>query len=283
MGIENRETKNSPNPNKNFIDRIREKVNSKVAESKFPSKEAWGYESMVGIYGGKLVEEDGRLIFDTTGWWSRIDQRGDRLLRTVDEHHVKDPMKMAIRHPRAFFKTILGIADAKRYRGTPEQTMENVRRFGLEEMYGPHPKGIEIKNPEAYKKSINLQDIYRQDLIGSPALDDIDRFQATAEVARYIRSLHDKAGGGRIPGRMVVAHQIVVYGLGNVDATQCVVGAPGFFADDAHRVRGIIAADVEEIADAMRLEHLEDLLAVAQIGFVAGGAERGRWRVGHHL
>ena len=37
---------------------------------------------------------------------------------------------------------------------------------------------------------------------------------------------------------------------------------PRFLGDDAHRVGGIVAADVEERIDVVRLQDLEDLLAI---------------------
>ena len=95
--------------------------------------------------------------------------------------------------------------------------------------------------------------------------------------------LGDKAGRRRKARRVVVADQVVVDGLWNVDAAQCIVGAARFLTDDAHRVRGVIAADIEEVTYAMCLEDLEYLLAILQVRLVAGRAEcRGR-RIGHHF
>ena len=45
----------------------------------------------------------------------------------------------------------------------------------------------------------------------------------------------------------------------------------------------VIAADIEEAADAMGAQHLEDFLAIFQVRLVAGGAERGGGRIGDHL
>ena len=84
---------------------------------------------------------------------------------------------------------------------------------------------------------------------------------------------HEARGRGKA-GRVVVAHQVVVDGLRDVDAAQRVARPRRLLADDAHRVRRVVAADVEEVADAVGLQHLEDLLAVLQVRLVAGGAER---------
>ena len=73
---------------------------------------------------------------------------------------------------------------------------------------------------------------------------------------------------------MVVDHQVVVDGLGDVDAAERGARPARFFAQDAQRIRGIVAADVEKRADAVRLQHPEDVPAVFQIRLVAGGAER---------
>lgn len=74
--------------------------------------------------------------------------------------------------------------------------MDNVSRLGLEEHYGPHPDGIEIKDQELYTKAAALQDIFRADLIHSDKLNNIDRFQALAEAARYVREVHKRSDGG---------------------------------------------------------------------------------------
>ncbi|MBU6500589.1 MAG: hypothetical protein KGJ89_03995 [Patescibacteria group bacterium] len=177
---------------KGIVNKIRNAINSKVMESRKPSP----YETTVGIYGGKLdKDKDGRLVYDTRGLWSRIDQLGDRVLRSFDEHHAKNPIKMALRNPKEFLKLLPLIVDSKRYRGTPEQTMDNVKRFGLEEYYGPHEWGIEIKDQEVFKNAIGLQDIFRQDKIDSPVLNGIDRFESTGRAVDYMRELHEKAGG----------------------------------------------------------------------------------------
>ena len=55
------------------------------------------------------------------------------------------------------------------------------------------------------------------------------------------------------------------------------------FRDDADGVGGIVAADIEEGADLMRLQHLENLVAIFGVGLVAGRAERGGRRIGHHF
>lgn len=42
---------------------VREFVQGKVRESRLPTKESLGYESTVGIFGGRLVESgDGRCV-----------------------------------------------------------------------------------------------------------------------------------------------------------------------------------------------------------------------------
>ena len=76
---------------------------------------------------------------------------------------------------------------------------------------------------------------------------------------------------------MVVKHQIIVDGLGNMQAAQGIAGALGFFDKDFLGIGGIIAADIEETADFMGLENLENLTAIGAIGLVAGRTQgRGR-------
>ncbi|MDP3956844.1 MAG: hypothetical protein Q8P97_02510 [bacterium] len=181
---------------KGVVNKIRKLIDSRVQESKMPTKEGLGYESTMGVYGGKLVKDsEGRLVYDTKGFWSKIDQWGDRILRAFDEHHARKPGAMFSRRPINFLKLLPFIVDSKRYRGTPEQTMANVRRFGLEEYYGAHPSGIEVKKPDLFSHAIGLQDIFRQDQINHPALSAIDRFDALGKATDYMRALHEKAGG----------------------------------------------------------------------------------------
>jgi hypothetical protein len=181
---------------KGIVNRIRKLINSKVEESRLPTKEGLGYESTMGVYGGKLINDaEDRLVYNTRGLWSKIDQWGDRILRAFDEHHARQPGKMFLRRPRAFLKLLPFIVDSKRYRGTPEQTMENVKRLGLEEYYGLHPDGIEVKDPKLFSHSIGLQDVFRQDLIDHPSVNDIDRFEALGAATDYMHELHEKAGG----------------------------------------------------------------------------------------
>ncbi|MDO8638315.1 MAG: hypothetical protein Q7R43_01975 [Candidatus Daviesbacteria bacterium] len=177
----------------NPLDHVRDLINSVVNEAKLPTQEALGYESTVGIYGGKLVTDpEGKMVYDTRGVASKIDQKGDAVLRTYDEHTVKNPSELLKKHPKWFLKFIF--PGSKRYRGIKEEIAENAKRLGLEEYYGLHPWGIEIKKPEIFKSGRTLQDIYRADLINSTELSDIDRFTALAEAAKYIRNIHDQYG-----------------------------------------------------------------------------------------
>ena len=97
------------------------------------------------------------------------------------------------------------------------------------------------------------------------------------------KGLGHEARGRRKARRVVAADQVVVDRLGDVDAAQRVGRGLGLLADDAHRVRRVVAADVEEMPDAMRLQHLEDLLAVGQVGLVAGAAQGRRGRGRHQF
>ena len=199
-GPENNAGNEQPAPEntneRSLVDRVREKINSYMEEDHLPTKEKLGYESTVGVYGGKLSEdEQKKMVWDVRGVWSRIDRRGDRFLRTVDEHHVKEPGKMFLKHPTKALGTLPFVADAKRFRGTPEQVLENVHRLGLDDYYGAHPWGVEIKKPEIYKEGIALQDIFRSDQIKSDLLDKFDRTEALGLATDYIKDLHEKHGG----------------------------------------------------------------------------------------
>jgi hypothetical protein len=177
-------------PRESFLRKAIEKtIQRTVNESRLPSE---GYESTVGVYGGKIKTEDGKMVLDRRGIVSKIDKAGDAVLRTFDEHVVKDPWKLLKMHPKWALKFLA--PGPKRYRGSNEEVLENVERLGLSDLYGSHKNGIEIKNPEVFKKGVHLQDIYRADAIGSEKLEGIDRFQALGEAAKYARKMHDEHG-----------------------------------------------------------------------------------------
>ena len=82
---------------------------------------------------------------------------------------------------------------------------------------------------------------------------------------------------------VVVEDQVVVDGLGHMDAPEVVTCRVGLGVDDTRGVRAVVAADIEEVAHVMRLEHLEDALAILLIRLVPGAQDaRGRG-AGHPL
>jgi hypothetical protein len=177
--------------NFNPLNKFRDTVNKTVNESRIPSED---YESTVGVYGGKMkMEGDGKMVWNNEGIVSKIDKWGDAILRTYDEHVVKDLGELLKRHPKLFFKFLA--PGTKRYRGSKEEIFENVKRLGLEDTYGLHEHGIEIKDQDLYKKGVPLQDIYRSDLIDSDKVAGLDRFQALTEAGKYLRTVHDEHGG----------------------------------------------------------------------------------------
>lgn len=178
-------------PKESIIDKVRKKIQERVNESRLPSVD---YESTVGVYGGRLVfDNEDKLVYNTTGFVSKVDRKGDAVLRTFDEHLVKEPWKLLKNHPKWFFKFLT--PGPKRYRGTPDEIMESVEKLGLSDYYGLHKDGIEIKKPEIYTRGIDLQDIYRADLIGSSQLNEIDREKALSKASEYIKKIHDERGG----------------------------------------------------------------------------------------
>ena len=171
---------------------IESTVQRTVNESNLPNED---YESTVGVYGGKMkTDEEGRLIWDRRGIVSKLDKAGDAILRTYDEHVVKEPKKLLKKHPKIAMKKLLA-PGIKRYRGNNEEILERVEALGLSEFYGPDENGIEIKKPEIYTHGRALQDVYRSDQIESDELAKTDRFQALAEASKYARQIHDRHGG----------------------------------------------------------------------------------------
>lgn len=82
-----------------------------------------------------------------------------------------------------------------RYRGTPEEIMDNVKRLGLEDYYGAHKNGIEFKKPEIYTEGVSLYDIVVAEKEGKEPLKGVDRSQALADSAKYLKEIHDSHGG----------------------------------------------------------------------------------------
>ena len=176
------------------LDIVRRAIN-RIVESKGIRNEELGYESRVGVYGGNLRnDKEGKMVWDNTGLASRFDRWGDRILRAWDDHHVKDPVAMAEKHPKEFLHMLPFVTGPKRFRGNSEQILENVHRLGLDEYYGAHASGIEIKNQDIYKKGVNLQDIFHSDEIGSDKLKEIDRFGAVERAAECMDMIHKKYG-----------------------------------------------------------------------------------------
>lgn len=173
-----------------FLEKIGRKIQGIVNESRMPTE---GFESTVGFYGGELITDpEGRLVYDIRGQVSNADRWGDPKIRTYDEHLMKYPLKLLRRHPSWFLRFIH--PGPKRYRGTKQQILAHMQELGLDEYYGSHPWGIEVKKPEIFQKGLVLQDIFRQDLIHSDRLNGIDRFQALAASAQYMRTIHDQHG-----------------------------------------------------------------------------------------
>jgi len=176
--------------NLNPLNKVRDTINKTVNESRIPTED---YESTLGVYGGKIKMEDGKMIWDNRGTVSQIDKWGDAILRTYDEHVVKNLGELISRHPKLFFEFLA--PGTKRYRGSKEEIFENIKKLGLEDTYGLHENGIEIKDQDLYRKGLPLQDIYRSDLIDSDTVNGFDRFQALAESGKYLRKIHDEYGG----------------------------------------------------------------------------------------
>jgi len=175
----------------NPLNKVRDKINSTVNESNLPTAD---HQSTLGVYGGKIENTpDGKMIWNNQGAVSQIDKWGDAILRTYDDHVVKNLGELFRRHPRLFFQFLA--PGAKRYRGTKEEIFENIERLGLIETYGLDEKGIEIKDQDLYRHGLPLQDIYRSDLIASESVQGFDRFQALTLSSQYLRKMHDEYGG----------------------------------------------------------------------------------------
>jgi hypothetical protein len=179
-----------PEQHSNPLEKVGNLVSKTVNESRLPTTE---YQSTVGIYGGKLINDGDKLVYDISGPTSNLNRWGDPKLRIHDEHILRSSKLALLRkHPSWFFHLLN--PGPKRYRGNLQEMMSNVTRLGLEEYYGEHPKGIEIKQPEIFTGGIALQDIWKAADIKSPKLDTINRFDALARATQYIATIHRDHG-----------------------------------------------------------------------------------------
>jgi len=98
---------------------------------------------------------------------------------------------------------------------------------------------------------------------------DIDARQRPIIEIGAGEGLRDEARRGREARRVVVDHQIIVDGLGDMDGAQRIAMRLGLLRDDADSVGTVVAADIKEAADLVRLQDLKDLLAIFDVRLVA--------------
>ena len=82
---------------------------------------------------------------------------------------------------------------------------------------------------------------------------------------------------------MVILAQVVIYGLGDMIATQIVTDFLRLLIDDVRGLGGVVSPDVEVVTDVILLEDAEHLGALLIGGLFAGGTECGGWGIGHLL
>src|ERR1700746_1322635 len=108
-----------------------------------------------------------------------------------------------------------------------------------------------------------------------PAHDDreVDAGQCRVVEIGARKCLGDEARRRRESWRVIVAHQIIVDGLRDLDTAQREPTLPCTVAEDAKSMGGILPADIEEVADSVRLQDPEDLLAVPGVWLVTRRTE----------
>ena len=115
-----------------------------------------------------------------------------------------------------------------------------------------------------------------------PAHDNVEldaRQRGIVELVSH-ECLSNKARGGRKARGVVVAFEIVVDGLWNMEGPQVVSVLSRHLVYDARGIRAVVAANVKEVSDVVFGESIEDLLAIGFVGFVATAPQTGRRRVG---
>ncbi len=107
----------------------------------------------------------------------------------------------------------------------------------------------------------------------------VDARQRPVVEVRAREGLRDETSRRRVSRRVVVDHQVVVDGLGDMDALQRIVRGLGLIAQNAERIRRVVAACVEEGSDFVGAQDLQDFLAVFGVRLVARRPERCGWRI----
>ena len=82
---------------------------------------------------------------------------------------------------------------------------------------------------------------------------------------------------------MVIFHQIVVNGFGNMHRGQIIVGGGGKFFDNTQGIRGVVAADIAKITNMACGKNFKNLLTVSQIRLIACRTKCGTWSGGDLL
>src|SRR5258708_121247 len=172
-----------------------------MAPSTLPTQEKLGYKSESAFYGTKLrTDTQGQMYLDYRGALAKVDRAGDIILRTTDDNVMKKPLALITRHPTAFLKLIA--RGPKRYRGTVSEILANTERLGLTDRYQAYTDehgraiGIAIKD-NFIEEGRTLRNLYRAQrglLEGASEFDQVDRFQALADAAQFIRERHDTYG-----------------------------------------------------------------------------------------
>src|ERR1700676_4079156 len=103
-----------------------------------------------------------------------------------------------------------------------------------------------------------------------PAHDDreVDAGQRRVVEIGARKCLGDEARRRRESWCVIVAHQVIVDSLRDMDTAQRVASLACLLADDAQSIGGIIAADIKEVADSVCPQDLKDLLAIPGVWFV---------------
>lgn len=159
-----------------FIDLLGSLAKWFVNEQTVPAN---GYKSTVAIFGGRLRQlRHGRLLFDQSGFVSRLDRFGDAIVRRWDD---------AVEWYDGWYSLLSGVP--LRRRGNPREVYANVLRLGLANTYCPHKNGIEMRDTHFFDEVVALQDIFRV-----TELSHVNRRIAVGNASLYLSQLHTRAG-----------------------------------------------------------------------------------------
>src|SRR5579875_3542547 len=115
--------------------------------------------------------------------------------------------------------------------------------------------------------------------VASHDFNDLDRIHIVhgfGIAANRLESGRDEAGDRSVTGAVISDGQVIVDRLGNDDDSEWLANLSGALGETMSGIRGIVTADIGEVADLEIPKTREQAIGIAFLQLVAARAERGR-------